>query len=163
MDHNTDPELELSVEALAKACKGDVSKLPSFMVHDNASWPWVKSVRPDNKNRLHIRRSTFLRCVVGSVPLRAGMWLRPDVQQFFIDLQPHHLGGGVDTQSGASKTGRVVVKADEAGRLPGEADYAEAVARSARRAVDTSDLAEVEKRDEKRSVVVRSLVDPSSE
>jgi hypothetical protein len=91
-DPNLDPVLDLSIATLAKACKGDVSKLPSFVVHDDEAWPWFNKVRPA-KGKIHIRRSTFNRVVVGQVPVRPGIWLRVDAQEFFIDLQPHHLGG----------------------------------------------------------------------
>jgi hypothetical protein len=145
MDPNLDPQLDLSIESLAKACKGDVSKLPSFVVHDDEAWPWFNKVRPA-KGKIHIRRSTFNRVVVGQVPLRAGIWVRGDAQEFFIDLQPHHLEGsdtGAEHKADA-RAARTVVKADEAGRLPDEDGYGEGIVeRREGRQVERGDLERV--------------------
>jgi hypothetical protein len=130
MDPNLDPVSSTSrSRRLAKACKGDVSKLPSFVVHDDEAWPWFNKVRPA-KGKIHIRRSTFNRVVVGQVPLRRrDLGPRGDAQEFFIDLQPHHLEGSRHRRRAARPTlGRrvTVVKADEAGRLlPDEDGYGE--------------------------------------
>jgi hypothetical protein len=153
-DQNLDPVLDLSIATLAKACRGDVSKLPSFVVHDDEAWPWFNKVRPA-KGKIHIRRSSFNRVVVGQVPVRPGLWLRVDAQEFFIDLQPHHLGGA--TPAGEIKAdaqaARQVVKADEAGRLPDEESYgAEIVERRAVRQVERGDLERVEADPERGSV-----------
>lgn len=149
-----DAELNLDPKSLAAACKGNTKLLPSFIVHDDDAWPWYNKIRPA-KGKLHIRRSTFLRVVTPQVPVKPGLWLRADAQEFFIDLQPHHLQGGADQQVEGSNAGvaRIVAKADSAGRLPDEADYnARDVERSESRKVERRDLEEVASRDEKGSV-----------
>jgi hypothetical protein len=159
-DPNLDPQLDLSIESLARACKGDVSKLPSFVVHDDAAWPWYNKVRPA-KGKIHIRRSTFNRVVVGQVPVRAGLWIRTDAQEFFIDLQPHHLQGSTPAgeHKADARAARQVVKADAAGRLPDEDGYGtEIVERSERRKVERGDLERIAADPERGSV--RSSVLP---
>lgn len=154
-----DPDLDLSIETLTRACKGDVSKLPSFAVHNDAAWPWHNKVRVDNLNRIHIRRATFNRIVAGKLPVRAGLWLRADVQHFTLDLQPHHLQGSEDTKADAKRTARVMAKADEQGRLPDEHNYKEeALSKSQLGPVSRDDLAEVATRDEKGSVGSTALL-----
>lgn len=120
----TDPDLDLSIPSLMRACQGNVAKLPSFMVHDDAVWPRAGAVRTDSKGRVHMRRSTFNNVVAGKLPIRAGLWHRIDVQEFHIDLQPHHLQGSIDQQGGNRRTAaRTVARADWAGRVPGDEDY----------------------------------------
>lgn len=118
--------LDLRIETLARACKGNVKALPSFMVHNNAAWPNYKRTQLDSKNRIHMRRGTFLAVVVGQVPIRAGLWLGKDVQEFFIDLKPHHLQGSDDMPDPAGyKHSREITKTDYAGRNPGDDGYGE--------------------------------------
>lgn len=123
-----DPDLDLSIPSLMAACKGNVAMLPSFMVHDDEVWPRSGVVRTDNKGRVHMRRSTFLRTVAGQIPIREGIWHRIDVQEFHIDLKPHHLQGSADQAGGSNRiAARAVAKIDGAGRAQGDDDYGEAV------------------------------------
>jgi len=75
-----------------------------------------------------MRRAAFEAVVMGQLPLRAGLWQRVDVQEFFIALEAHHLGGGSD-QVGGDRMGaaRGVAMADKAGRLAGDQGYGEAL------------------------------------
>lgn len=153
-DPNLDPKLDLSIATLSSICRGDVSRLPSFVVHDDDAWPWYANVRPA-KGKIHIRRSTFLRVVAPQVPVRAGLWLRVDAQEFFIDLQPHHLQGSqpAGEHKADPRAARAVAMADAAGRLPDEEDYgAEIVERSERRKVERGDLERVATDPERGSV-----------
>lgn len=149
-----DAVLDLSRATLIKACKGDVTRLPSFIVYDEDQWPWFNQVRPA-KGKLHIRRSTFLRVVAPQVPVREGLWTGPHTQEFFIDLKAHQLGGSTDAKP-ANKNhelARKIAVADEAGRLPDEADYGTPVVeRSSVRQEQLRDLADIEARGEKRGV-----------
>lgn len=118
-----DAELDLSIETLARICKGNVSMLPSFMVHNNDVWPTGR-VALDNKNRIHMRRASFLRTVAAELPVREGLWHRADVQEFHLDLQPHHLQGSQDMkQAEGHKHSRQIVKLDRWGRPQGDRDY----------------------------------------
>ena len=92
-DANLDPKLDLQISTLRQLCRGDVTRLPSFIVHDDEAWPWYNQVRP-SKGDIHIRRSTFNRVVVGKVPLQPGLWVRQDAQQFFIARSPGPDGPG---------------------------------------------------------------------
>lgn len=142
MDAHLDPHLDLRPETLARACKGNAKLLPRFVVHDDDAWPWFNKVRPA-KGAIHIRRSTFNRVVVPQVPVRPGLWLRADAQEFHIDLQPHHLQGGHDAQVEGKNhhQARVVTMADEAGRLPDEEGYgAGALEQRDSRKVERDDL-----------------------
>jgi hypothetical protein len=152
MDPNLDPQLDLSIPTLLKACKGDPSKLPSFVVHNDEAWPWINKVRPA-KGKIHIRRSTFLRVVKGQVPLRAGLWIRPDAQEFFIDLEPHHLQGSERQGGSNADVARLVAGADEAGRLPDEADHGTPIPSKAHSGkVDRGDLERVARDPSRRGV-----------
>ena len=125
--------LDLSIETLMRACKGNVKNLPSFMVHDNAVWPQERRVQLDSKNRIHLRRATFLAAVSSKLPVRAGIWHRIDCQEFHLDLQPHHLQGSSDAQATQDhKHSRVIVKADEFGRTQEDEGYGETVSKSPR-------------------------------
>lgn len=118
-----DAELDLSIETLTKACKGNVELLPSFMVHDNGVWPTGR-VALDSKNRIHMRRASFLRSVAAKLPVREGIWHRVDVQEFHLDLQPHHLQGSQDMQPAEGhKHSRQIVLLDKWGRPQGDRDY----------------------------------------
>lgn len=113
-------EIDLSIEGLVRACKGNIKNLPSFMVHDNDVWPW-KVVRVDSRNRIHMRRAMFNSVVAGKLPIRAGLWMGKDVQEFFLDLQPHHLQGSDLAREDTGRTAaRAVAKADESGRVEGD-------------------------------------------
>lgn len=116
--------MDLRPETLLKACKGDVSKLPSFMVHDNQYWG-SKGVQLDTQNRIHMSRATFLRSVrTAELPIREGLWVGPSVQQFYIDLKPHHLQGSADAhQEGGHKQSRLITQVDSQGRAPGDRHY----------------------------------------
>ena len=143
-DANLDPKLDLQISTLRQLCRGDVTRLPSFIVHDDEAWPWYNQVRP-SKGDIHIRRSTFNRVVVGKVPLQPGLWVRQDAQQFFID---NH------------QAARGVAMADEAGRLPDEADYgAKAMERSEGREIDRGDLERIA-RDPERGSVRSTAISP---
>lgn len=85
-------EIDLSPDVLRKAARGNPANLPTFMVHDNASWP-MGVVRTDTKNRVHLRRSSFQSVVVPAIPVRPGIWHGLDVQEFHIDLAAHQLDG----------------------------------------------------------------------
>ena len=121
------PNLDLSMDTIIKACKGNIKALPSFMVHDNAAWPWPDKTRLDSKNRIHMRRTTFLRTVAADMPTKPGIWHRVDVQEFHLDLLPHHLGGGEDQAKAVGhKQSRVIVLADKYGRPMGDQDHGDA-------------------------------------
>ena len=121
------PNLDLSMKSIIAACKGNVKALPSFMVHDNAAWPWPENVRLDSKNRIHMRRATFLRTVAADLPVREGIWHGIDVQEFHLELEAHHLGGGDDQQKEVGhKHSRVLVMADKYGRPAGDIDHGDA-------------------------------------
>lgn len=134
-------DLDLSIPTLMRACKGDVRKLPSFMVHDNRVWP-AGVVRLDAKNRIHLRRSTFLDAVAKVLPVKEGIWLGVDVQEFTLDLKPHHLQGG-DAPGDATgyKHSREIIKADAWGRVKGDAGYGETDTGPDGRAANRSDIA----------------------
>lgn len=152
-----DPIIDLTPATLAKACKGDVRKLPSFVVHDDEAWPWHAKIRPA-KGKLHMRRSTFLRVVAPQVPVKPGLWVRADAQEFFIDLQPHHLQGSGDAAMlppdvKNHEQARIVAKADSVGRMPDEDGYGtQAMERSKGGAVERGDLEQVARDPEKRGV-----------
>jgi len=129
----TDINIDLSRKTLLAACKGNVAMLPRFVVVDNDAWPWPESVRLDSQGRIHIRRTTFLRVTQAEqLPVKPGLWIRADSQEFFIDLKPEHIDGGADAQrmvSGDVKTKatRPVVRQDESGRSPGDEGYGEVI------------------------------------
>jgi hypothetical protein len=116
--------LDLSIATLSKACKGNVKLLPSFMVHQDAAWPSYRRAQLDNRNRIHMRRSTFLQVVASALPVRAGLWHGLDVQEFHLDLQPHHLDGSADMADRQGyKHSRLITKTDAWGRNPWDPDY----------------------------------------
>ena len=160
-----DPDLNLSKDTILKMCKGNVKALPRFVVHTDEAWPWYNRVRVDKQNRIHIRRSTFLRTVAKDLPVTPGLWIRVDAQEFSIDLQQHDLQGGDDQQSDNvnQQPARTMAKADAHGRLPDEADYQAPVADTDRQRVDSKDLAEVAARDERGSVQSTAFVDIGTE
>lgn len=92
-------EIDLSPATIMRAARGNPANLPTFMVHDNHAWP-AGVVRTDTKNRIHMRRSSFLNVVVPAVPVRPGLWHRVDMQEYHIDLRADQLGGD-GTQAGA--------------------------------------------------------------
>lgn len=119
----SDAELDLSIETLSRACKGNVANLPSFMVHNNDVWPTGR-VALDSQNRIHMRRASFLRTVSARLPVRAGIWHRVDVQEFHLDLQPHHLQGSENMgKREGHKHSRQIVLLDQWGRPQGDRDY----------------------------------------
>lgn len=161
-DRNVEPVLDLSQDTLLKACKGDVRKLPSFIVHNDEAWPWVTKVRPA-KGKIHVRRTTFLNVIVPQVPVRPGLWVRADAQEFHIDLEPHHLSGSSDAAAKPDTKNHDVARklavADEAGRLPDEEDYGEGIVeRSSSREIDRDDLERIA-RDPERGTVRGSVFD----
>lgn len=160
-----DPDLDLSPATLARQCKGNTKLLPRFVVHDDVAWPWHSKVRLDKKNRIHMRRTTFNRVVPKQVPVKAGLWIRADAQEYFIDLQPHHLQGGADQQKeqAGHLHSRAMVKADEAGRLPDEHDYKEPIAATERQQIDRGDLAKLEASGKRRGVRSTALLGHSDE
>lgn len=152
-DRNVEPVIDLSKETLLKACQGDVRKLPKFMVHDNSAWPWMTKIRPA-KGAIHMRRSTFNNVVAPQIPVKEGLWKGPTVQEFTIDLTAEQLGGS-EKQGEATnhEAARALAAADEAGRLPDEADYgAEIVERPKSRPVDPDDLERIAADPERRGV-----------
>lgn len=162
-DAHVDPVMDLSPATLLRACQGDVRKLPKFVVHDNDAWPWHNKVRPA-KGAIHMRRSTFYSVVTPQIPVRPGLWVRSDAQEFFIDLKPHQLQGPADAaalepEAKNHDAARKLAKADSVGRLPDEADYGtEALERSERRKIDRDDLERLA-RDPERGSVTSSVLD----
>lgn len=135
-----DAELDLSIETLTKACKGNVALLPSFMVHNNAVWPTGR-VALDTKNRIHMRRASFLRNVAAKLPVKEGIWHRIDVQEFHLDLQPHHLQGSQDmAPAEGHKHSRDIVLLDKWGRPQWDRDYGITPARNNRAADIAADV-----------------------
>lgn len=134
------PELDLSVASLMRACKGDATKLPRFLVHDNEVWrPGV--VLTDNKGRINLRRATFYQVVAGKIPVKPGLWLRVDAQEFLIDLRPDHLQGGHDTRGGSQQNAaRLMALIDSAGRAQHEDGHGEDNPRDYRAADIASDV-----------------------
>ncbi len=119
-----DAALDLSIPTLMRACQGNVKKLPSFMVHDDNVWPRSNVVRTDSRGRIHMRRSAFMRTVHSELPIRPGLWHRIDLQEFHIDLKPHHLQGSTDNSGGNQvSAARNVALVDSAGRAIGDDDY----------------------------------------
>lgn len=142
----TDPDLDLSIPSLMRACKGNVAMLPSFMVHDDDVWP-SQTVRTDSQGRIHMRRSTFIRAVVGELPIREGIWHRVDCQEFHLDLKPHHLQGSSDQEGGNRRqAARTVAKADWAGRIKGDEGYGNAPTGDHRQQDVERDVAEAKAR-----------------
>lgn len=122
----TEPNLDLSRESILAHCKGDVRNLPRLMVHENAWWP-SGVVRTDNQKRIHLCRRDLVEIVAREIPVRPGLWLGPTVQEFLIDLRPDQLQGSADSRHESRVTDfRKLVRADAAGRIPGEEDYADA-------------------------------------
>lgn len=116
--------LDLSISTLARACKGNVKLLPTFMVHSDSAWPSYRRAQLDSRNRIHMRRSTFLQVVSSNLPVRAGLWHGIDVQEFHLDLQPHHLDGSADMADREGyKHSRLITKTDAFGRNPWDFDY----------------------------------------
>jgi hypothetical protein len=119
--------LDLSIATLARACKGNVKLLPTFMVHSDAAWPSYRRAQLDSRNRIHMRRSTFLQVVSSALPVRAGLWHGIDVQEFHLDLQPHHLDGSADMADRQGyKHSRLITRTDDFGRNPWDFDYGKA-------------------------------------
>jgi hypothetical protein len=156
----TDVNLDLSIATLSAACKGNVKLLPSFMVHDNAAWPRWQTTMLDSKNRIHMRRTTFVNVVATALPMRPGLWHGIDVQEYHIDLQPHHLQGSEDmADRDGYKHSRAVVLADEAGRIPGDDGYGETDPIAARWAGPSmADLADDP--DSERRGIATTVLDP---
>ena len=93
---NPEQSIDFSRETILAACKGDVAALPVLMVHNEWGAPSV-----DNRKRIHLARRTFESVVLSSqIPVRAGLWLRDDLQQFHFDIRPDQLGGD-DARRGA--------------------------------------------------------------
>jgi len=119
----SEPNIDLSPELVRTLCKGDVKQLPRLCVHDNEVWP-ASVMRIDTKNRIHMCRLDFEHVVAPSIPVREGLWLRVDMQEFFIDLRPDQLGGDADQHSPTTAAERrALVMADDAARIPAEEDY----------------------------------------
>lgn len=87
-----DVQIDLSTTAIRGLARGNPDNLPTFMVHDDAVWPWGK-VQIDNKKRIHVRRSTLNNTIAPALPMRPGLWMGVDVQQFHIDLSAAQLDG----------------------------------------------------------------------
>ncbi len=85
-------EINLSPASLRRLCRGNAKNLPRLCVHNNDVWP-AGVVQPDAKGRIHMRRLTFENVVAPQVPTRPGLWLRPDMQEFHIDLRDDQLDG----------------------------------------------------------------------
>jgi len=152
-DGMTDPELDLSIQSLMRACKGNVVMLPSFMVHDDNVWSRSGVVRTDSKGRIHMRRSTFNHAVAGKLPIREGIWHRIDCQEFHLDLKPHHLQGSENQQGGNRlKAARSVAKADRFGRVQGDEGYGDDLSGDHRQQDVARDVAELEARGQRRGI-----------
>lgn len=149
--------LDISIPTLMAACKGNVADLPSFCVHDDAVWPNWRRVQLDSRGRIHLRRSTFLREVAGRLPVVAGLWLRADMQEFRLDLRPHHLQGsyGMERQN-SHRHLRAVTRVDAAGRPTTDPDHGQAHSLPARQPDVERDLRAARAAGE--AVVVRSRV-----
>jgi len=133
------PNIDLSKETILRLCKGNVKLLPRFVVVDDVAWPWPDHVRVDNLGRLHIRKTTFLRTVATELPVKPGLWIRGDSQEYSIDLQPHQLEGGADQQKEVGRRdvlniARPIAKQDAFGRYPGGKDYGKANSKADRHA-----------------------------
>lgn len=147
--------LNLDIPTLMRACKGNVENLPTFMVHNDEVWPAWRKTMLDTKNRIHIRRTTFMQTVARSLPVRPGLWLRIDTQQFHIDLQPHHLQGTTGMQKvEGHKHSRELVQADEDGQVPGEWEYGKnrktVAERDGREGPSLADITDARRRAERR-------------
>ena len=164
-DKNIEPEIDLSIKSLAKACRGNVKNLPTFMVHDNNLWPKYRQILPDSLNRIHIRRSTFNNVVATALPVRAGLWLALGVQQFFIDLKPHHLGGSRDMiRDDNMLPAHVVAKTDDAGRSPEDFDYGNSVSEPTGQSVQhDTDAIQSKTGDKARGVEITTLTHGDTE
>jgi len=132
-------DLDLSIDAIIKACKGNVKALPTFMVHNNNVWPWVGSVKLDSQNRIHMRRNTFEHVVASHLPVKPGIWHRMDVQEFSLELQAHHLGGSEALAVDVGHThSRPLILADAQGRTKDDIDHGETLRKGS--GVTQSDL-----------------------
>jgi hypothetical protein len=138
---NTVPLIDLSIETLTRVTKGDVSKLPQFVVHRNRTWK-KNTVRLDKKNRIHMNVRTFVRQVKSQLPVRAGIWLGPNEQIFHLDLHTHHLQGGEETvnRDHNYKHSRELAGADEYGRFEDDDGHGETIPGADANGVDQSDL-----------------------
>lgn len=124
LNPGTDINLDLSISTLARACRGNVKLLPTFMVHSDTGWPSYRRAQLDSRNRIHMRRSTFYQVVSSALPVRAGLWHGLDVQEFHLDLQPHHLDGSADMADRQGyKHSRLITLTDAYGRNPWDRDY----------------------------------------
>ena len=77
---------------LLELCKGDVDKLPLFIVWQPGFWS--AHAQPDNQGRIHIARRDFEQHVLGFWPVKV---LEPFTEfgvLVKLDLQPHDLQGG---------------------------------------------------------------------
>jgi hypothetical protein len=120
--------LNLSRKMILASCKGNVKLLPRFVVVKDEAWPWPDNVRTDSLGRLHLQHTTFMRTVARSVPVKPGLWIAADAQEYVIDLQQHHLEGGDDQQADVTNedkatTARPFAMKDDQGRYPGDPDY----------------------------------------
>ncbi len=95
-------QLDLSPALLRSLARGNPANLPRFMVHDDQNWPWGK-VQLDAKQRIHMRRSDFYSTVVPELPVRAGIWLNAELQEFTVDLTADQLHGGAVVDRGRAK------------------------------------------------------------
>lgn len=132
--------IDLSPTFIRALCKGDTKNLPVLWVHDNAVWP-TDEIRIDTKNRLHMRRWIFENVVAPAIPCREGMWLRVDVQEFFIDLRPDQLDGDPEQNAPLLQADRrKVVLADDSARIPGDDGYGESDVAAVRAPADPKAL-----------------------
>jgi hypothetical protein len=158
LNPGTEINLDLSIATLARACKGNVKLLPSFMVHSDSAWPSYRRAQLDSRNRIHMRRSTFLQVVCSAMPVRPGIWHGIDVQEFYLDLQPHHLDGSADMADRAGyKHSRLITRTDEFGRNPWDFDYGKGLSGPSAARPDSS-LASVELATDGPRRAVRSTV-----
>lgn len=154
--HYLNETLDLSKETLMRLCKGDPRRLPSFRVYDNAAWPYPAMPA---KGVIHIRRSSFQAIVMqNQIPVRAGLWVSGQAQDFTIDLKAHHLQGSEDPAAPVVKAdqhqaARDVAQVDAAGRRKHEVDYGTAVVESRpSQQIDPDDLERIARNPERGSV-----------
>lgn len=104
-----------TIQQLRSLCKGDVARLPSFIVHDAGGWHGEPMA--DSKGRIHLSDHQFLHGVAPYWPVKKiGRHAATSIE-YRLDLEPHHLQGSDD------KTGQVAK--DQAGvrKLAGQDEH----------------------------------------
>ena len=86
-----------TIEDLRELCRGDVSKLPPFIVHDREGWKGRPL--PDNKGRIHLNDYDFLTYVAPHYPVTNCGPFNATSILYTLDLTAEHLQGGADTKA----------------------------------------------------------------